>query len=119
MDVVFVAHHILVGSYPSYSLLTKCLFTVTEDTHTLIKHPSRLPIVKNVELGGPNPPIANLEVEPVTVAISVDIVLKEQVVLSFTDLTNEGQIARLKPGIKYKVPIHNIRFSLHGEVTYG
>lgn len=107
--------YIIMGANPPLPLAIECFLTISQYAHALIKQPTCLAVVDYIEFGLSFSFIGDLEVEPVAVAVGIDIILEQKVVVFFGVFTNECQIARLKPGVEGQVVFDDIRFGFLSE----
>lgn len=64
-------------SHPSLSIFACLPSAVRQNTDTFTKHPASLPVVQNVKLGSAAHLVRHLEVEPITVAPGIDVVVQQ------------------------------------------
>lgn len=87
---------------PANTLLLGLAIAVDCHLHPIVKHAVRLVVVRDVEAHS----VASLGVraskeEPLRVALRVDIVLHQAIVLVFGDFLCKEEVAGLEPRLKY------------------
>lgn len=117
--VVSETAHVVVGADPTLPLHLERPPAVGEDSHPFVVQPPRLPIVQDAEFRLGFGLVGDLEVEPIAIAVGIDIILQQKVVGSLGVFADKCEIPRLKPGIEAQVILHNQRLRLLGEEVHG
>ena len=86
---------------PTYILFLGLSFGVYDDLHAHFVEVVHFVLIEDVEahfhvLSG----VRDLEEEPLGIAVGVDVVLQEQVVLVVVEFGNHGEIAALEAGLE-------------------
>lgn len=93
-DLVLKVGDIGAAVVPSKLLLLGLLLTVDSYLHAVVEHRVRLVVIQDVELDWQaRTRVLHTEIEPLSVAMSIDIVLHEAVVLLIAHLSRQKQIA--------------------------
>lgn len=86
---------------PGYVLFLCLALAVECDFHTEVEEAVRLAVVDDIELDrAPLSGVLNSKVEPLCMALGVDVILHQHVILTIRDLLSKEEVSALEPRLK-------------------
>ena len=102
LDTVTVIADFCPRPVPAYISVGRLPLAVNQYFHTFIVKRIRLTKIEHIETNLTHDYIIDSEEEPLRVAASINIVLKQHVIVVFSDLGHCGEVSRFKPAFKHK-----------------
>ena len=102
LDTVTVIADFCSRPVPAYISVGRFPLAVNQYFHSFIVEGIRLTKIKHIETNLTHDYIIDSEEEPLRVAASINIVLKQHVIVVFPDFGHCGEVTRFKPTFKHE-----------------